>query len=48
MTHWMAAVDEPKKCRNVPKPIYDAPQPPGARLQAAAKAGGLGKPEKPK
>ena len=45
---WKAAVDELKKYRNVLKQIYDAPQPLGTRLQAAAKAEGLEKPEKPK
>ncbi len=45
---WTAAVGELKKFPNVPRQIYDAPQPQGARLQAAAKAEGLEKPEKPK
>jgi len=45
---WKAAIEELKKYRNVLKQIYDAPQPLGTRLQAAAKAEGLEKPEKPK
>jgi hypothetical protein len=45
---WKAAIGELKKFRNVLKQIYDAPQPLGTRLQAAAKAEGLEKPEKPK
>jgi len=45
---WKAAVGELKKFPNVLRQIYDAPQPQGARLQAAARAEGLEKPEKPK
>jgi hypothetical protein len=45
---WKAAIDELKKFPKVLRQIYDAPQPQGARLQAAAKAEGLEKPEKPK
>ena len=39
-----AGADEPKKVRNGPKRIYDAPRPPGARQQAAARSEGLEKP----
>jgi ADP-ribosylglycohydrolase len=45
---WTAAIAELKKFPNVLRQIYDAPQPQGARLQAAARAEGLEKPEKPK
>ena len=43
-----AAIGELKKFPKVLRQIYDAPQPQGARLQAAARAEGLEKPEKPK
>jgi hypothetical protein len=45
---WKGAIEELKKFPKVVRQIYDAPQPQGARLQAAAKAEGLLKPEKPK
>lgn len=45
---WTAAIAELKKFPNVLRQIYDAPQPQGARIQAAARAEGLEKPEKPK
>lgn len=45
---WAASIEELKKFPNVLRQIYDAPQPQGARIQAAARAAGLEKPEKPK
>jgi len=45
---WTAAIAELKKFPNVLRQIYDAPQPQGARIQAAARAEGLEKPGKPK
>jgi ADP-ribosylglycohydrolase len=45
---WKAAIEELKKFPNVLRQIYDAPQPLGTRIQAAARAEGLEKPEKPK
>jgi hypothetical protein len=43
---WKAALEELKKFPNVLRQIYDAPQPQGARIQAAARAEGLEKPGK--
>jgi hypothetical protein len=43
---WKAAIEELKKFPNVLRQIYDAPQPQGTRIQAAAKAEGLEKPGK--
>ena len=43
---WKAAIEELKKFPNVLRQIYDAPQPQGARIQAAARATGLEKPGK--
>ncbi|HZE97588.1 MAG TPA: ADP-ribosylglycohydrolase family protein [Planctomycetota bacterium] len=43
---WKAALEELIKFPNVLRQIYDAPQPQGARIQAAAKAEGLEKPRK--
>lgn len=45
---WRAAIEELKKFPKVVRQIYDAPQPQGARLQAAAKAEGILRPEKPR
>jgi hypothetical protein len=42
------AVEELKKFPNVRRQTYDAPQPPGSPLQAAARTEGLEKPEKPR
>jgi hypothetical protein len=41
-----APVEELKKVPNVPRQIYDAPQPQGARIQAAARPEGDEKPGK--
>jgi len=43
---WKASIEELKKFPKVVSQIYDAPQPQGARLQAAAKAEGIEKPAK--
>jgi len=43
---WKLAVEELKKFPKVLRQIYDAPQPQGARIQAAARAVGLEKPGK--
>ncbi len=43
---WKVAIEELKKFPNVLRQIYDAPQPQGARIQAAARAVGLEKPGK--
>jgi hypothetical protein len=43
---WKSALEELKKFPNVLRQIYDAPQPQGARIQAAARAEGLEKPGK--
>jgi hypothetical protein len=48
LEEWTAAIGELKNFPNVLRQIYDASQPQGARLQAAARAGGLEKPQKPK
>jgi hypothetical protein len=41
-------IAELKKFPNGVRQVYDAPQPQGARLQAAARAAGIDKPEKSK
>jgi hypothetical protein len=43
---WKLAIEELKKFPKVLRQIYDAPQPQGARIQAAARAEGLEKPAK--
>jgi len=43
---WKNALEELKKFPKVLRQIYDAPQPQGARIQAAARAEGLEKPGK--
>lgn len=43
---WKSAVEELKKFPKVLRQIYDAPQPQGARIQAAARSEGLEKPGK--
>lgn len=43
---WKNALEELKKFPKVLRQIYDAPQPQGARIQAAARAEGLEKPAK--
>jgi len=43
---WKLALEELKKFPKVLRQIYDAPQPQGARIQAAARAEGLEKPGK--
>ena len=45
---WKSSIEELKKFPNVLRQIYDAPQPLGTRIQAAVKAEGIEKPEKPK